>query len=182
MPVVHSGSGRQRHRTRGFHSTVRTYFPTWMFMVRALWPGKMCRITSLSKECQACGREWLCGQYGLCSRGVFLKPPDHWPPTGLFVVDWRWHKLHALQVGRLNSVMPPQQLIWIDCTGGGGDEFTVDSIKTYEVSQVKDVSKHDPGMQHDAAAGNSLWSLWVMNPMPRRHLWKSWSTWNRSIP
>ena len=24
----------------------------------------------------------------------------------------------------------------------GGDEFTVDSIKTYEVSQVKDVSKH----------------------------------------
>ena len=46
----------------------------------------------------------------------------------------------------------PQQLIRIDCTGGGGDEFTVDSIKTYEVSQVKDVSKHDPGMQHDAAA------------------------------
>ena len=26
--------------------------------------------------------------------------------------------------------------------GTGGDEFTVDSIKTYELSQVQDTSKH----------------------------------------
>ena len=79
----------------------------------------------------------------------------------------------GLKVARVSDSIPQrkcQPTFWfhrfhfvvrnrISRTSQGGDEFTVDSIKTYEVSQVKDVSKHAPCHAFESFRRIQKWGL-----------------------